>query len=98
GSNFPFEEVDIEGVMKEVRDNLITDLTRKHMTVEMAIEPGTTVNANRSLIVSIFQNLLENAITYAGERVTVTVRSLPGEPGFRAFSFADNGTGIPEEH
>ncbi|TNF38943.1 MAG: two-component sensor histidine kinase [Bacteroidetes bacterium] len=98
GSNFPFEEVDIEGVMKEVRDNLITDLTRKHMTVEMAIEPGTTVNANRSLIVSIFQNLLENAITYAGERVTVTVRSLPGEPGFRAFSFADNGVGIPEEH
>ncbi|MEZ4998019.1 MAG: hypothetical protein R2758_11345 [Bacteroidales bacterium] len=44
--------------MKEVRDNLITDLTRKHMNVEMAIEPGTTVNANRSLIVSIFQNLL----------------------------------------
>ncbi len=98
GSNFPFEEVDVEGVVKEVRDNLITDLSRKNMTVETAIEPGTTVNGNRSLIVSVFQNLLENAITYAGEGVTVTVRSIPGEPGYRTFSFADNGIGIPEEH
>jgi signal transduction histidine kinase len=56
------------------------------------------VNCNRSLIVSVFQNLLENAINYAGENVTVTVRALPGEPGFRTFSFADNGIGIPEEH
>ncbi|MDD3737322.1 MAG: ATP-binding protein, partial [Bacteroidales bacterium] len=54
--------------------------------------------SNRSLIVSVFQNLLENAITYAGENVTVTIRSIPGEPGFRTFSFADNGIGIPEEH
>jgi len=98
GSNFPFEEVDVEEVVKEVRDNLISDINRKQMSVEIAIEPGTTVNANRSLLVSVFQNLLENAVSYAGERVTVTVRSIKGEPGFRTFSFADNGIGIPEEH
>ncbi len=98
GSNFPFEEVDVEEVVKEVRDNLISDINRKQMSVEIAIEPGTTVNANRSLLVSIFQNLLENAVSYAGEKVTVTVRSIKGEPGFRTFSFADNGIGIPEEH
>lgn len=98
GSNFPFEEVDVAAVVTEVRDNLMADIMRREMKVEIAIEPGTTVNGNRSLIVSVFQNLLENAITYAGENVTVTVRSIPGEPGFRTFSFADNGTGIPEEH
>ena len=68
------------------------------MKVDVSIEPGTTVNGNRSLIVSIFQNLLENSIAYAGENVTVTVRTLPGEPGFHTFSFADNGVGIPAEH
>jgi signal transduction histidine kinase len=98
GSNFPFEEVDVEEVVMEVRDNLISDINRKQMSVEIAIEPGTTVNANRSLLVSVFQNLLENAVSYAGEKVTVTVRSIKGEPGFRTFSFADNGIGIPEEH
>lgn len=98
GSNFPFEEVDVAAVMTGVRDNLMADIIRKGMKVDVAIEPGTTVNGNRSLIVSVFQNLLENAIIYAGENVTVTVRSIPGEPGFRTFSFADNGIGIPEEH
>ena len=98
GSNFPFEEVDVAAVVTEVRDNLMADVMRKGMKVDIALEPGITVNGNRSLIVSVFQNLLENAITYAGENVTVTVRSIPGEPGFRTFSFADNGIGIPEEH
>jgi signal transduction histidine kinase len=98
GSNFPFEEVDVAAVVTEVRDNLMADIMRKGMKVEIEIEPGTTVNGNRSLVVSVIQNLLENAITYAGENVTVTVRSIPGEPGFRTFSFADNGIGIPEEH
>jgi signal transduction histidine kinase len=98
GSNFPFEEVDIAVVVKEVRDNLAADLTRKQMTLDIALADGTMVNCNRSLVVSVFQNLLENAINYAGDRVTVTVRMLPGEPGFYTFSFADNGIGIPEEH
>ncbi len=98
GSNFPFEEVDFVSVVKEVRDNLMTDLNRRQMTMDIAIDEGIKVNGNRSLIVSVIQNLLENAIAYAGEKVTVSVRSLPGEPGFRTFSFADNGIGIPEEH
>jgi signal transduction histidine kinase len=98
GSNFPFGEVDVAVVVREVCDNLMTEIKSKEMKVEIALDPGTTVNGNRSLIVSVFQNLLENAVTYAGEKVTVTVRTLPGEPGFRTFSFADNGIGIPAEH
>ena len=66
--------------------------------MDIDIDPETRVTANRSLVVSVFQNLMENAVTYAGENITITVRSLPGEPGFQHFSFADNGIGIPEEH
>jgi signal transduction histidine kinase len=98
GSSFPFEEVDVAAVVNEVRDNLLTAINRKKIKVENDIEPGTSINANRSLIVSVFQNLLENAITYAGENITVTVRTLPADPGYCSFSFADNGIGIPEEH
>lgn len=98
GTYFPFDEVDIADVVKEVCDNLMADIRSKQIKLDNAIEPGTMVNGNRSLIVSVFQNLLENVIAYAGEKVTVTVRTLPGEPGFRAFSFADNGVDIPAEH
>ena len=97
-SSFMFEEVDIADIMKEVRDNLTTSINKKKIRVDIDIDPETKVTANRSLVVSVFQNLMENAVTYAGENVTITVKSLPGAPGFRRFSFADNGVGIPEEH
>jgi len=98
GSSFAFEEVHVASVVNEVRDNLLTAINRKKIKVENEIEPGTSINANRSLIVSVFQNLMENAVTYAGENITITVKSLPAEPGYCSFSFADNGIGIPEEH
>jgi two-component system OmpR family sensor kinase/two-component system phosphate regulon sensor histidine kinase PhoR len=85
-------------VVKEVRDNLMTSINKKKISVVIDLDADAEVTANRSLIVSVFQNLMENAVTYAGENVTITVKSLPGGPGFRRFSFADNGIGIPEEH
>ena len=98
GSSFAFEEVDVASVVREVRDNLITSINKRKISVDIGLDADATVTANRSLIVSVFQNLMENAVKYAGENVTITVKSLPGGPGFRRFSFADNGTGIPEEH
>ncbi len=98
GSSFPFEEIGIEGVIREVSDNLLTAITRKNIKVEIDIRPGGRINANRSLIVSVFQNLMENAVSYAGDNITITIKSIPGEPGYETISFADNGIGIPEEH
>ncbi|MCU0378889.1 MAG: ATP-binding protein [Bacteroidales bacterium] len=98
GSSFPFETVDVASVIREVHDNLITAINKKGISIDIAVEEGLTVTANRSLVVSVFQNLVENAVTYAGDNVTVTIRNLPGEAGYHTFSFADNGVGIPEEH
>ena len=98
GSSFPFEEIGIEGVIREVSDNLLTAITRKNIKVEIDVRPGGRINANRSLIVSVFQNLMENAVSYAGDNITITIKSINGEPGFETISFADNGIGIPEDH
>ncbi len=98
GSSFPFETVDVASVIREVHDNLITAINKKGISIDIAVEEGLSVTSNRSLVVSIFQNLIENAVTYAGDNVTVTIRNLPGEAGYHTFSFADNGVGIPEEH
>ncbi|MFZ2287528.1 MAG: ATP-binding protein [Bacteroidales bacterium] len=98
GSSFSFEETGIEGVIREVSEILATAISRKNIKVEIDIRPGAKINANRSLIVSVFQNLMENAVSYAGDNVTVTVKSIPGKPGYETVSFADNGIGIPGEH
>ncbi|MCK7535410.1 MAG: ATP-binding protein [Marinilabiliales bacterium] len=98
GSSFPFEPVNVGSVIGEVRDNLITAIKKKGISFDIEIEDGLTVTANRSLVVSVFQNLIENAVTYAGDKITITIRNIPGAAGYLTFSFADNGIGIPEEH
>ena len=98
GSSYTFEKVDVSEVVHEVRDNLLTTINKRKIKVAITINPGTVINASRSLIVSIFQNLMENAITYAGMNITIEVKSLPAKAGYYSFSFADNGVGIPAEH
>ncbi len=98
GGNYKTENVDMREVLCEVRDNFITALENKKMKLQCDLPEGVIVNGNRSLLVSVFQNLLENSINYAGENSTVGVKLARRDVGFYYFSFSDNGTGIPEEH
>jgi two-component system, OmpR family, phosphate regulon sensor histidine kinase PhoR len=98
GSSFEFEGIRIKEILCEVQDNFRSALEKKKMTIDCDLDETITVRGNKSLILSIFQNLLENSINYAGEGTTVNVRLVQDYGNFYYFSFSDNGIGIPEEH
>lgn len=97
-ASFNMEKVKIKKIIREVRDNFKSAIESRKMKVEIDVGSEVTVKGNRSLILSIFQNLVENAINYAGENTTIRVLLYNEDKRFCHFSFSDNGVGIPEEH
>ena len=73
-------------------------MEEKHITSEIILPGDPTVFGNNSLLYSIFRNLYDNAIAYAGENIKITVNCYKEDPKYYYFSFSDNGVGIPEEH
>ncbi len=70
----------------------------KKITTEVALPGNPTIYGNYSLLYSIFRNLYDNAIAYAGEGIRITVSCYKEDPKFYYFSFSDNGVGVSEEH
>ena len=52
----------------------------------------------RDRLYSIFRNLIDNAINYAGENITIGIDNYMEDSEFYYFSFYDTGRGIEEEH
>jgi two-component system OmpR family sensor kinase/two-component system phosphate regulon sensor histidine kinase PhoR len=92
------EKVKIKKVVREVRENFRSGIDARKMKVEIKIDDDIIVKGNRSLILSIFQNLVENAINYAGENTTISIIVYNMDKKFYYFALSDNGIGIPPEH
>ena len=95
---FDLTEVNITKLIAEIQKECSQDMEEKHITSEIILPGDPTVFGNNSLLYSIFRNLYDNAIAYAGENIKITVNCYKEDPKYNYFSFSDNGVGIPEEH
>jgi signal transduction histidine kinase len=88
--------VSSDAALTQARANLAEQIEETGATIETGHLP--LVLAELPLLIAVFQNLLNNALKFSGEkapRVVVTVRR--DEP-FWLFSFSDNGIGIEPEY
>lgn len=70
----------------------------KGIRFENNLDHGNTwVLGDKSRLVQIFQNILENAVRFSPEKGKVTISSRP-EGEYVVFAIQDHGAGIPREH
>jgi two-component system OmpR family sensor kinase/two-component system phosphate regulon sensor histidine kinase PhoR len=95
---FEIETLNVKEIVSMVIDDLRLKIEEKNISVRMEFPDNLTISGNRSVFFSIWRNLVENSINYAGEGVTISMKNYLQDDKFLYFSFSDTGTGIPDKH
>nr|WP_320059311.1 HAMP domain-containing sensor histidine kinase [uncultured Bacteroides sp.] len=92
------EKVDISMLVTNIVNEVSLELEERHITVVNSLRKEIQLRGNYSLLYSIFRNLMDNAIAYAGSDIHIHINCFREDDVFYYFSFADTGVGVAPEH
>ena len=95
--SFKTENVDMGELLESVKNDLEIQLRERNISFEWNID-NARVTGNGNLLRSVFGNLTDNVIRYAGPNVCILVKKYGEDENFHYFSYSDNGIGVPDEH
>ena len=91
------ERVDVSQIVADIAEETALAFQQKGMMLHNCLPKDIIIEGNPSLVYSIFRNLMDNALCYAGEGTTVEIVADEQSDHWH-FIFQDNGTGIAPEH
>ncbi len=91
-----FTNHSIETILKEAMDNLEEEITVSK--VEIVFDDMPVLRCDKIQMISLFQNLIGNAIKYCDKTVPQIHIKTKEEKGFWFFSVKDNGIGISKDN
>ncbi len=89
--------VNVSQLVGDVVQDVELALKKKGMKLNNYLPEDIIVNGNESLIYSIFSNLIDNSINYAGEGSTIEILASDTIQHWN-FIYRDNGMGVEEQH
>ncbi len=92
---FVKEEIDLSYILQMVQLKFET-YNKKDIKIEFEIAPQINMMGDKIGIMSVFVNLIENALKYSPEQTTIKV-SLVAQESMCVFTVADEGVGISNE-
>src|SRR5665647_114673 len=95
---FEKEPSNLYEVVSDVLKDVNLQIEQKECTTINKVMSDCEIQGNRSLLYSIFRNLIDNALAYGGEKLTIEINCYREDEQFYYFSFSDNGIGVAEEH
>ena len=91
------ETVNISELVAEIGEETALAIEKHNMEWRNCLPENVLVNGNRPLIYSIFRNLVDNAINYAGNGTFIEISANEHNKKWE-FEVSDNGPGVPDEH
>ena len=95
---FQKETIVIYDIAQEAIDELEDKIIERNIKVINTISPQIKIMGNHGLVYCIFRNLIENAVYYAGENITITIDCHRQDADFYYFKFSDTGCGIEDKY
>jgi len=96
GADAAVEVVDLNVVLRKVLSNLQEPIRETEAQIEFPVLPG--LHGSEVHFVSLFQNLIGNAIKYRSEQAPRIRIGFDRTDGHVKFSIADNGIGIESQY
>ena len=91
------EDVDLSHLVADIAQE--TELARQQRGMQLVnqLPAGIVIRGNTSLLYSVFRNLIDNAISYAGRDTTISISAVELGDCWQ-FTFSDNGVGVERQH
>ena len=92
------ESVNLYQMVQNIFNEVALQLEERQIKTQNLLPANLYIKGNPSLLYSIFRNLTDNVIAYAGTDINITIRCFRQGEKFYYFSFADTGIGVTPEH
>lgn len=90
-------KTDVSEIVSEISSDIRLSLDKKQMRFSNYLPSSVFVTGNSALLYSLFRNLFDNAINYAGEHCEIELHAQETEDQWE-FTFNDNGIGVGSIH
>jgi signal transduction histidine kinase len=95
---FDRDEINLNEVIENVLKDVSLELEEKGITTEVTMPHNAIIKGNMSLLYSIFRNLIDNTLHYAGSNISIQINCFRVDNEFLHFSYADTGVGVDSKH
>jgi two-component system, OmpR family, sensor kinase len=92
------EPVNLYKLISQITGELEPEIEKKHVRLNIDVDKDLSIKGNTSLLYSVFRNLIDNTLAYAGDNIELAIICFRNDPEFCYFSFSDTGPGVAEEH
>ncbi len=96
-SKFKMEKVNLSQLVEDVRIDLTEKLEENDIKFHTQIKNNLIINGNYTLLYSVFRNLVDNTISYAGNHIEIHINNYLEDAEFIYFSYYDTGIGVEEQ-